>query len=55
MMDGLYQDIIIIMTIFAFSFWIIKKHYDEASAEDKKENDKTHELLKEEGLEAFFS
>lgn len=29
-MDGLYQDIIIIMTIFAFSFWIIKKHYDNA-------------------------
>jgi hypothetical protein len=33
---------------------IIKKHYDEASAEDKKENDKTHELLKEEGLEALL-
>ena len=29
-MDGFYQDIIILLTILFFGFWVIKKHYDNA-------------------------
>ena len=29
-MDGLYQDLIILLSMLFFGFWVIKKHYDNA-------------------------
>jgi len=29
-MDGLYQDLIILLAMLFFGFWVIKKHYDNA-------------------------
>ena len=29
-MDGMYQDIIILLVILLFGYWVIKKHYDNA-------------------------